>query len=738
MNARNFTAPLTVPVLVLLSVGPHAGSGNDPGKPGPDFSGEYVSVQMPDLLTYDELAALGASDATKPPLGARLDRMLTTPFISNEAYYNGARPLCPTVPGLGPSLRVVMWNIERGLRFDDMEALFTDREEFLKRIDTVKVPPDSTKYREVLAQIDLLQSADVLVLQEVDWGMKRTGYRATVRELGEALKMNWAFGVEFVEIDPIALGTETFDEALPEDREQMRAQIAVERHLFKGLHGTAILSRYPIKQATLRPLRVQGYDWYRNETDRVSAPEKGKRLASEKVFLEKVTREIRRGGRTLLTVTLEVPALPERELVVAAPHLENHCTPRRRAAQMQEVLSYLRAVRTPLILAGDLNTSSSDNTPTTVTREITKRVGSAEFWEKRAFAYAAGMGLLAGGLNAYKNQHDPTARHVPIVAPNPEERLFRTLESFRFDDGGAFDFRGDSQRSANGRAGTLANSNERVSKGFAATYELERSFGSFGKLKLDWIVVKPYVRDPKSDRGCYRFAPHFGRTLEEVNRSVTKRISDHNPISVDLPLNEPTLPMQGQEGADWLGSRDSSAVALRASAGSHPGGVQPAVARVTCLQAEADGWVSGIRTCASETWRFDLDSCPFAGCRRHREAARDQANPLAHTHQSEAAMPGARFRVEPASVVGDHQVQLSRPATQFDDSGARTTVLDDVLQGFLCDAVQAQRHPSGHVSGHISGAATNGNPMSRRDLGTQGAQGRGQAELCKAGGVQVV
>ncbi len=562
MNARIFTAPLTLSLLLLLSFGPHAGSGNDPGKPRSDFSGDYVPVQMSDLLTYDELVELGASDEMRPPLRARLDRMLTTPFISNQAYYSGARPLRPTVPGLGPSLRVVMWNIERGLRLDDMNALFTNKEEFLKRIDTAKVTPDSGKHREVLAQIDLLQSADVLVLQEVDWGMKRTGYRATVRELGEALKMNWAFGVEFVEIDPIALGTETFEEARPEDREQMRTEIAVDKHLFKGLHGTAILSRYPIKQATLQPLRVQGYDWYRNEMNRVSAPEKGKRLASEKAFLEKITREIRRGGRTLLTVILEVPDLPERELVVAAPHLENHTTPRRRQAQMQEILSYLRAVRTPLILAGDLNTSSGDNTPTTVTREITRRFGSEEFWAKRAFGYATGMGLLADGLNGYKNQHDPTARHVPIVAPNPEEGLFRALENFRFDDGGSFDFRGDSQRSVNGRGGTLANSNERASKGFAITYELARSFGSFGKLKLDWIFVKPYVRDPRSDKGCYRFAPHFGRTLEAVNHSVMKRISDHSPISVDLPLDEPTPPRQGQEGGPLRCEAASSNAAL--------------------------------------------------------------------------------------------------------------------------------------------------------------------------------
>ncbi len=54
----------------------------------------------------------------------------------------------------------------------------------------------------------MLRTADVIVWNEVDSGMKRTGYYAVIRELGEALKMNWAYGVEFVKVDPMVLGTE--------------------------------------------------------------------------------------------------------------------------------------------------------------------------------------------------------------------------------------------------------------------------------------------------------------------------------------------------------------------------------------------------------------------------------------------------------------------------------------------------------------------------------------------------
>ncbi len=147
--------------------------------------------------------------------------------------------------------------------------------------------------------------------------------------------------------------------------------------------------------------------------------------------------------------------------------------------------------------------------------------------------------MATGAINLLKNMHDPTARNLLVVAPNPEKALFRRLENFRFQDGHSFDFRGDVTRSANRMKGTLANSNERASKGFTATYATERSFGPIGKFKLDWIFVKPYIKDPRSNKGSYRFAPHCGPTLGQINYSVTGRISDHNPISVDLPFGEP-------------------------------------------------------------------------------------------------------------------------------------------------------------------------------------------------------
>ena len=116
------------------------------------------------------------------------------------------------------------------------------------------------------AQSDLLQSADVLVLNEVDWGMKRSDYRAVVKDLADALKMNWAYGVEFVEVDPKILGTQSFANVENQDeRKELDDLFSVDKTRLLGLHGTAILSRYPLRDVKLVPFEYQAYDWYNGE-----------------------------------------------------------------------------------------------------------------------------------------------------------------------------------------------------------------------------------------------------------------------------------------------------------------------------------------------------------------------------------------------------------------------------------------------------------------------------------------
>jgi len=62
-----------------------------------------------------------------------------------------------------------------------------------------------------------------------------------------------------------------------------------------------------------------------------------------------------------------------------------------------------------------------------------------------------------------------------------------------------------------------------------------------GEYKLDWFFVKGYATDGSKSGGSYKFAPHFARTLQEVNDAPDVALSDHFPITVDIPLTEPPL-----------------------------------------------------------------------------------------------------------------------------------------------------------------------------------------------------
>jgi hypothetical protein len=105
-----------------------------------------------------------------------------------------------------------------------------------------------------------------------------------------------------------------------------------------------------------------------------------------------------------------------------------------------------------------------------------------------------------------------------------------------------FDFRGESLGSAEGRGGTLSDSNQRGGKGFRYTFALAKTYGGlFGEYKLDWFFVKGLATDSRKPGGRYQFAPHFARTLMELNSAPEESLSDHAPITVDLPLSEPSL-----------------------------------------------------------------------------------------------------------------------------------------------------------------------------------------------------
>jgi endonuclease/exonuclease/phosphatase family metal-dependent hydrolase len=499
--------------------------------------------QNPALLSFEDLVALASSAKPEGALAARFNTLLNTPFVHSETVPGDIQPHRPNLAGLGIVVRVGQWNIERGLNFDLIRSALSDPSEFLRMTATEdRISPDRRKVIE--SQLTRLQGVDVLVLNEADWGMQRTEYRDIARDLATALRMNYAYGVEFVEVDPV-FDLDTEQVHLGDARQDRRLQqdLQVDRQQYRGLHGTAILSRYPIERARILRLPVC-YDWYAKEYAAISKLERGRRWSAHKLFRERVERELRQGGRMALIADISVPDLPTGRATIVATHLENKCPPGCRRRQMQALLADIRSDDNPVVIAGDLNTTSRDNTPTSVRNEIRTRVTDYKFWAGQAVSHFHPLGVFQYTLLPVRYFHgfnDPTAFHLPILWDNREQPLFRTMAKFRFSDGHAFDFRGEPDRTLPSRRRTLADSNQRGGKGFTPTYAFARTYGGLiGQFKLDWIFVKPFIDNPRNSEQTYRFAPHFPITMRELNESVDQRISDHPPMTVDLPLAEPT------------------------------------------------------------------------------------------------------------------------------------------------------------------------------------------------------
>jgi hypothetical protein len=270
--------------------------------------------------------------------------------------------------------------------------------------------------------------------------------------------MNWAYGVEFLEVDSKQLGTDTFDDGEDEQaRQQLLEEFKVDKDRLRALHGNAVLSRYPIRSARLVQFTV-GYDWFKES--KIRPLEKGKRKAAILIG-EDLQREVRHGQRTTLYLDLDVPEVPGHMLTVACTHLENRAPPKVRRKQMEELLEQIHDISHPVIVAGDLNTTGSNGTPTSVENMLSKRYGSLDFWTTKGVQWATGVGLIYTGakaatsLSGIQYQIDPTSANIPGAATNLERGLFNTLERFRFEDGKAFDFRGVPERTVNGRSGTL-------------------------------------------------------------------------------------------------------------------------------------------------------------------------------------------------------------------------------------------------------------------------------------------
>jgi len=492
-------------------------------------------LEIFNLFNFKELKELSKNNNPQGPLlnkvtyalnNAAVDNTLSD--ISTYKFKNDSK--------IGDYLRIASWNIDRGFKVEQIKQIFANNDNIFSKLknpnkDTLKIAKEEQ---------EILKNSDIIILNEVDVGMPRTGYKNIVKELATSLKYNYAYGIEFLEVDPVHLGLEDYKWSEERFLFPNADKIKIDEVNYKGLHGSAILSKFPLKN--VRIIRLPNtYNWFSGEANRISDLEYLKRSAANIVFKEEMIREIRIGSRMAILADVQMPEL-DTPVTIVATHLENRTVPKNRQKQLMHLLKNIYKIQNPVILAGDFNTMCRDGSPTGIRKEIKKKLKDPDFLARSAISLALPSALVVSTvINATdiaRTYTNPTVRNIPVIAPNKERELFDLLKEAKFEDGNYFDFRGIPNKSINKRRKSLANSNERLIKGFQPTFVFERPL-LLGKYKLDWFFVKAYLNNQNDKNGSYKLAPHYGRTLLDLNYIFPESISDHAPITVDLPINEP-------------------------------------------------------------------------------------------------------------------------------------------------------------------------------------------------------
>ncbi|HEY6327873.1 MAG TPA: endonuclease/exonuclease/phosphatase family protein, partial [Blastocatellia bacterium] len=223
-------------------------------------------------------------------LKAFLDRLLGNPIVFESP---GCRPR------LRSFLRVVQWNVQYGIMLDGISR--------------------------VLNEHPVLRFADLLLINEVDDGMARSGNLSIAAELSRRLRAHAVFGVEYLELAEPAPSDLARDDDAPVDRGKPSKNAA-------SLHGSAILTRHPFSNPGIVRL-------HRCEDNFASA-------------------EKRLGGRAGILADIHLPGVT---VAAATAHLDVVNTPQCRQSQMRDLLDALETRCAAdsgklAIVGGDFNT----------------------------------------------------------------------------------------------------------------------------------------------------------------------------------------------------------------------------------------------------------------------------------------------------------------------------------------------------------------------------------------------
>ena len=451
-------------------------------------------------LTFEDLLKLSQQAEPEEGLRQKLNLQLSKPYVINRNFNE---------PLNKPYLRIAQWNIKRGFNIDTIRDILSKPKDYeIKHLINIS----QRNHKHFKDELYTLASSDVISLNEVDIGLPRTKYRDIAANVADALNWNYVYSTEFIELGPIV------------QKENL------DKNQYKGLHGNAIISRFPIISAMV--IQLPGYyDWYRQEIQENKSPfEYLRKFGAKSIFSERILpQEVRHGSRQAILADIKLPS--GQIVTVVSTHLEDRAYSDERLKQFKYLLENIKNINNPVVLTGDFNTSTTDTKPTSFQKEVYKRIRDPHFFLRQAafvpipFVPVAG-GLIAISFSKLLQYKDPFFPSIPIMFPNHERKFFTYLKKFKFSDGYAFDLSGDKKRSSNNRNGLLANSNQRHWKGFKSTYKLEKP-RIIAYFKLDWFFVKPVGN---------HFIPFNGKTLKTLNYSIKGHISDHNPITVDLKL----------------------------------------------------------------------------------------------------------------------------------------------------------------------------------------------------------
>ena len=226
------------------------------------------------------------------------------------------------------------------------------------------------------ADLELLKTTDIFILNAVDWKTERSGFKNNVEEFANLMHGLYAFVPEFIEASPDFLKKIPLERI--EAQEQKKEINPYLAHLetqknsfklsanfksddFKGLHGNAIISKFPISR--LGKIRLPScYDWFEEEGKYLQdrSPDKLRKKIKDRAG-EGYIDEIRRGGRVALTAEIMLPN--NQPILVISTQLENRASPECREMQLHYLLSYIQGSKKPVILGAGLNNFEKNSGP---------------------------------------------------------------------------------------------------------------------------------------------------------------------------------------------------------------------------------------------------------------------------------------------------------------------------------------------------------------------------------------